>query len=56
MEQVFPCDKWLAVDEGEGQIEYTLYEQLSMRKQMDKSMTPSTFLTSAYITHHIYHI
>lgn len=37
IEQVFPCDKWLALDEGEGLIEYTLFELQSMRKQGEKS-------------------
>lgn len=37
IEQVFPCDKWLALDEGEGLLEYTLYESMSLRKKGEKS-------------------
>ena len=37
VEQTFLCDKWLALDEGEGLLEYTLFEQMSLRKQQEKS-------------------
>lgn len=31
MEQWFMCDKWFALDEGEGLVERTLYENKKMR-------------------------
>ncbi|KAL5006870.1 hypothetical protein ScPMuIL_015676 [Solemya velum] len=38
-EQFFPCQKWLATDEGEGLIQRTLYEQKAMRKKKEKKVT-----------------
>ena len=38
IEQWFICDKWLAVDEGDGLIERTLYESVGMRKKRQKCM------------------
>lgn len=35
-EQWFLCDKWFAVDEGDGLIERTLMETMSMRKKRSK--------------------
>jgi len=31
------CGKWLALDEGEGLLEYTLTELLDLRKKIEKS-------------------
>merc|ERR1712154_3836 len=31
LEQFFPCNKWLATDEGDGLIQRTLYEMKGMR-------------------------
>lgn len=39
VEQWFPCDKWLATDEGDGVIERTLYEDKDRRKDSKKSKT-----------------
>ena len=36
IEQFFPCQKWLASDEGDGLIQRTLYEQKGMRKKKEK--------------------
>lgn len=42
-EQFFPCDNWLATDEGDGLIQRTLYEQKAMRKKKEKSMFTHLF-------------
>lgn len=39
MQQLFPCDKWLALDEGEGTIQRTLYEKKDKRVVREKSKT-----------------
>lgn len=36
LEQTFPCSKWLALDEGDGVIQRTLYEQKAHRKKREK--------------------
>ena len=37
IEQFFPCNKWLATDEGDGLIQRTLQEQTGLRKKKEKS-------------------
>lgn len=44
IEQVFPCNKWLATDEGDGLIQRTLYEQKGLRKKREKSGFGFAFL------------
>ncbi|XP_064633987.1 lipoxygenase homology domain-containing protein 1-like isoform X3 [Lineus longissimus] len=39
IEQTFLCNKWFALDEGDGVIERTLYEQKTMRKEQEKKIT-----------------
>ncbi|KAL3842214.1 hypothetical protein ACJMK2_020253, partial [Sinanodonta woodiana] len=39
LEQVFPCHKWLAKDEGDKQIQRTLYEDKDKRKEREKKVT-----------------
>ncbi|GFR78063.1 lipoxygenase homology domain-containing protein 1 [Elysia marginata] len=39
IEQYFPCNKWLASDEGDGLICRTLYEQKGMRKKKEKQIS-----------------
>ncbi|GFN87702.1 hypothetical protein PoB_001420800 [Plakobranchus ocellatus] len=39
IEQYFPCNKWLATDEGDGLICRTLYEQKGMRKKKEKQIS-----------------
>ncbi|CAH1787210.1 unnamed protein product [Owenia fusiformis] len=48
-EQHFLCDKWLAVDEGEGLIERTLKETLSLRKKRKKKTTWTAFIHTSDI-------
>ena len=36
IEQWFLCDKWLAIDEGDGAIERTLFETETLRKKGEK--------------------
>lgn len=38
IEQVFPCKKWLATDEGDGLIQRTLHEQTGLRKKKEKAV------------------
>ncbi|CAL1540467.1 unnamed protein product [Lymnaea stagnalis] len=38
IEQFFSCGKWLATDEGDGLIQRTLTEQISMRKSKEKQI------------------
>lgn len=37
IEQVFPCNKWFATDQGDGLIQRTLKEQKALRKNKEKS-------------------
>ncbi|KAK7479806.1 hypothetical protein BaRGS_00028986, partial [Batillaria attramentaria] len=51
IEQVFPCKKWLATDEGDGLIQRTLFEQTGLRKKKEKRVPYQAWVFTSDIKH-----